>query len=160
MQPCPRLAGSGAVPKGRAGYGRKKRVRKVPSVPDGSSSKLFAPSTSARILSNGRPKKISSPGATPCNQNKDSRRTYCGPGWNVQTLGSSGIPESPPQRVQCEYSLGHRPKACPRDFSGARTKNQLQFLYTTIYCVCQYNCSFILRFLRERDETLVWWKTE
>ena len=92
--------------------------------------------------------------------NKDSRRAYCGPGWNVQTLGSSGIPESPPQRVQCEYSLGHRPKACPRDFSGARTKNQLQFLYTTIYCVCQYNCSFILRFLRERDETLVWWKTE
>ena len=36
-------------------------MRKVPSVPDGSSSKLFAPSTSARILSNGRPKKISPP---------------------------------------------------------------------------------------------------
>ena len=118
------------------------------------------PQTSACILSNGRPKKISSPGAAPCNQNKDSRRAYCGPGWDVQTLGSSGIPDSPPQRVQCEYSLGHRPKACLRDFSGERTKNQLQFLYTTIYCACQYNCSFILRFLRERDETLVWWKTE
>ena len=30
-------------------------------MPDGSSSKLFAPSTSARILSNGRPKKTSPP---------------------------------------------------------------------------------------------------
>ena len=75
-------------------------------------------------------------------------------------LGIVRHSESPPQRVQCEYSLGHKPKACPRDFSGARTKNQLQFLYTTIYCVCQCEFSFILYFLRERDETLIWWKTE
>ena len=36
-------------------------MRKVPSVPDGSSSKLFAPSTSTRILSDGCPKKTSPP---------------------------------------------------------------------------------------------------
>ena len=62
MSPCPRLAGSGATPNGSTGlWTHKKRVRKAPSVPDGSSSKLFAPSTSARILSDGRPKKISPP---------------------------------------------------------------------------------------------------